>query len=270
MLTHRHLPDFNRLSILSATILLAYSLAQFIQHPGLTLSLQLPGLFISFPLNITTVSELLAAGITATGVDWLLREHPALGSHSTREHVLIPALTALVIGIPLSQLPLGLSWWGVFTLEGVILILVVVAEYIAIDAGDARYPAAAAALTAVSYSLFLILAIVLRTARVRLFLLLPGLVLAGFLVSLRTMHLRHQGEWKFWEAGVIALVLGQIAAGFHYWPLTPLSYGLAVLAPAYALASLIGALEDGEPLRQALIEPGAVLLVVWGAAIWFR
>jgi hypothetical protein len=148
--------------------------------------------------------------------------------------------------------------------------LVLLAEYIVVDPEDVRHPPAAAGLTAVSFALYLALAVALRFGGVRLFLVLPALTLAAGLVSLRALHLRLHGRWAFIPAGVIALIVGQLAAGLYYWPLTPVAYGLALLGPAYALTSLIGALEEGEPLSQALVEPGIVLVLVWGAAVWIR
>jgi hypothetical protein len=61
-----------------------------------------------------------------------------------------------------------------------------------------------------------------------------------------------------------------MAAALHYWPLPPISFGLVILAPTYALTRLIIDFADGEPIRQALIEPVLVILVVWGIAIWLR
>jgi len=128
----------------------------------------------------------------------------------------------------------------------------------------------AAGLTAVSFALFLALAVALRFTGPRLFLILPALTLAAGLVCLRALHLRLHGRWAFVEAGIVALIIGQMVAALQYWPLTPVSYGLILLGPAYAITSLIAGLVEGEPLRQALIEPGIVLFVVWGAALWLR
>jgi hypothetical protein len=98
VLKHRHLPDPERLSILAATILLAYALARFIDLPGREIAVQLPGIYLSIQINIKTIVALLVAGLTATGADWLLRDHPAIGKARSFEHWLLPALTAWVIG----------------------------------------------------------------------------------------------------------------------------------------------------------------------------
>ena len=266
----RFLPDANRLSVLAATILLAYALSNLVQLPGRELAIQLPGFYLAVQVDVHTFVALLVAGLTATGADWLLRDHPALGKKSTLEHWLLPALTAWVISLPLGQLPLGPVWWVGFTLGGALLVLVLVAEYIAVDPDDVRQPVAAAGLTALSFSLYLALVVALRYAGGRLFLMLPALTLAAGLISLRTLRLRLHGQWAFAPAGISALLIGQFAAALYYWPLSPVAFGLALLGPAYALTSLIANLAEGEAYGQAVIEPAVVLALVWGAALWLR
>jgi hypothetical protein len=48
------------------------------------------------------------------------------------------------------------------------------------------------------------------------------------------------------------------------------SYGLALIGPAYALTSLIGNLNEDEPFRQAIFEPAIVFVIILGAALWIR
>ncbi len=266
----RNLPDADRLSVLAAMILLAYALARFVNLPAREFSVQLPGIYLSIVINIRTAVTLLVAALTAAGAEWLIHDHPAIKHQKTVEHWLLPALTAWVIGLPLFQLPLGLLWWGGFVMGGVILMLVLVAEYIVVDPDDVRQPPAAAGLTVLSFTLYLALVVALRLAGIRLYLLLPGLSLAAGLVGLRVLHLRLHGRWAFPQAGIIAFVTGQLIAALYYWPFTAISFGLALLAPAYALTNLLGNLANQEPFHQAFREPLVVLVILWGLAIWIR
>lgn len=261
----RHLPDLNRLSVLAAMILLAYSLARYVDIPERILSLPLPGIFLVLRLNFHTVVAVLVAGLAASGMEWLLRDHPEMGSRPGYQHWLVPAFTSLVIGAPLATLASGSQWWIVFGMGGALLMLVFLAEYIVVDTADIRHPHAASLLTALSFALFLILAIAVRAGALRLYLALPALVFPALLVSLRTLYLR-VGHWlPAWGVG-IALVIGQLAAGLHYWPIGPISYGLAILAPAYALTTFAGAHEDGRPNSARLVEPLIMLVLLWGLA----
>jgi len=257
------LPDANRLSVLASTILLAYAVSPYISLPATEWTLNLPGAFFSFRLNVSTLVSILVAALAAVGTDWLLRSHPAARGQRTYQHWLLPALTAWVIGVPLGTLGISPQWWAVFGFGGMLLILVFVAEYIVVDLSDARHVPAIVGLTAVSYALYLILTITVRAAGLRLYLLLPALVIPIALVSLRTLYLRLGGRWCYAWAFAIAVIIGQLAAGLHYWPLKPLSYGLVILGPAYALTSMVGSIEEGRSWRILWIEPVVMLVVIW-------
>ena len=262
----RYLPDPDRLSVLAATIILAYTLTRFIEFPERNLSLQLPGIYIAINLNIYTIVTVLVAGLTAAGTTWLLGDHPGLIGKITLQHWILPALTAWIIGIPLNQINFSLTWWFVLAVGGVLLTLILVAEYIVIDPDDIRQPLAAAGLTAVAFALLLVLAITLRYAGVRLYLFLPALTIGSGLVCLRAMYLRLHGRWTVIQAGIASLITGQIAAALYYWPVSPITYGLCLLGPAYALSSLLSNLMEEKPLRQAILEPALALLIVWVTA----
>jgi len=266
----RYLPNVDHLSIVAGMIVLAYTLERFIDLPAWRVARQLPGLYVELNVNVNLITSLLVAGMTAAGADWLMREHPAAKVKSTLVHAILPALTALVIGIPLSSVPVGLGWWLGLISGAIILVLVLMAEYIALDPEDVRLPLASASLSAVSFALFLLLAGALRSAEVRLLYNIPILVFASWLVSLRVTNLRLHGEWTFYESAIIAFIVGQITAAFNYWPMTPISFSLALLGPSYALTSLFSNLIEGKHYRQFLLEPILSILIAWGAAYALR
>lgn len=265
-----NLPDMNRLSVLSASVLLAYAVTPFIQLPAREFAMQLPGIFISFTLGFSTLNSIFAAVLAGLGSDWLLRAHPHYVETRNASHWLLPALTALVIGVPLNNLTIGLAWWAVFAFGGFLLAGVCVAEYIASDPADPRRVPMSAVLSAVSFALVLVLAVALRGASLRLFLIIPALTGAVFLTALRTLYLRLGERWVWaWSLG-IALVVGEMAAGLYYWPVSPLQYGLILLGPAYAATSLAVALEEGRTQMALWLEPVLMLAVVWSLAAVIR
>lgn len=258
-----NLPNIDRLSILSATVLLAYAVTPFIQLPARDIHLQLPGIFLSYNLTFSTLTSALAAALAGFGSDWLLRQHPRYAESRLAGHWLLPALTALVIGVPLNYLRVGSEWWVVFAFGGLLLVGVCAAEYIAADPSDPRYAPVSAILTAVSFALFLVLAVALRGAGLRMYLVVPALVGALFLTVLRSLYLRLGERWIWTWPLAIALVVGQAAAGLFYWPISPLQFGLILLGPAYALNSLAGTWEEGQDLGAHWIEPALMLATVW-------
>ncbi len=270
MQKHSHLPSLERLSTLASVILLVYTLSRFINIPDQLFSFRLLGIFLEFNFNTRTLVVFMVICLTASGADWMLRDHPELNKSNTLKHWLLPTLTAWVIGFPLFQLPLGLFWWASIIMGGALLVIVLVSEYITVDPNDIRQPIAATLLTAVAFAIYLILCFFIHYVGVRLILILPTIFLASGLVSIRTLNLRLREKWAYAEAGIIALISCQLAAGLHYWPISAFSYSLAVLGLTYGLTSFMGNLADSEPLPQAIIEPILVTLVIFGFAYWYR
>lgn len=264
------LPDGNRLSVISAVILLAYALIPFVNLPTQVVRLPLPWVLFQFNLDYGNLVSFLVAILAGLGADWLLQGHPNHESGSIWRHGFIPALTAWVIGVPLNTLDVGPEWWVVLALGGVLLVLVLVAEYIVIDLSGVAYMPASLGLTTVSFALYLVLAIAVRAANFRLFLLLPALVPTLFLLVLRTLYLRSSGRWNWvWALG-IALVVGQLVVGLHYLPIKPLSFGLIVVGAAYGLTMFGSGLEEGREDWSLWFEPVFMVSMLWVFALVFH
>lgn len=264
-----HFPDTNRIGVLTSTVLLALALTRIVRVPEFSLEMQLPGFFLSLPLNLTTVMSALTAGLTATGMDWLLRGHPALNDKSTLQWWILPTLTTFIVSVSLSFLPDGSAWWIGFAIGGLFLLLVFLAEYIVVDPDAPNYDLALAGLTAISYTLFFILAVALRYGDLRLYLTIPALFLSAGFAGLRILRLR-LNRWEYaWSLG-IAFVCVQVAAGLHYWPLSSIQFGLMLVGPLYGLTNLAINLGEDLPTRRAMLEPAVATALCWGLAIILR
>ena len=68
----RTAPDFERLSVLMAIILLAYTTARFINIPTQSFTIDFAGVFLPLQINFSTLVSVLVAGLAAAGADWLL------------------------------------------------------------------------------------------------------------------------------------------------------------------------------------------------------
>jgi len=251
-----------------ATILLAYTLGQLINTPGKLLPIRLIGIFIPIQINLNTVVSVVVMGMTATGMDWLLRDHPQLGDKSTLPHWLLPSLTAWIIHIALSTLPISPVCWGSFATGGAFLLLVLLAEYIVIDPQDIRQPLASAGLNALAYAQFLILAVSLHSIGLRLVMLVPALSLAAGLITLRVLQLNRPAvEWSPAEALVSLVVVAQVGTALHYLPISSMSFGLVLLGLTYALINFEMNIKEEIPLKQAIQVPLAVLGLLWLLAL---
>lgn len=257
-----HFPDPNRLSMLTGVILLAYAISQYLAIPVNQIAIQLPGIFIPLNFEFRHLVTITVALLAATGMDWIISDHPNKVAGDRMQHWMLPALTAWVIGIPLYSIDAGLTWWGVFISGGILLILVIVAEYITVDPGDTRNTLVGIGLSALSLVLFLILAISIRATGIRLYLILPAVGIGSGLVALRILYLRSGNIWQYsWGLG-ISMFIVQIAAGLHYLPVSSVQFGLILIGFLYGLISISESVLQGTFTKTALLEPGIVLCVV--------
>jgi hypothetical protein len=264
------LPDLNRLSIVVSTILLAYTLTRFISIPAQEVEFSILGVFFSILVNFSTLVSLLVAGLTASGTAWLMYDHPASNGYtSTAVHWLLPSLTSLVLMLAIAQLPFGPTWWLAAAASGLVLMLVFSAEYAVLDRANLFYTPAEMVITALSVVLFLILAISLHASGTRLFYRVPVLSIAALLVYLRVIHLRQEGRWALAQGSVSFLLIGEIAAGLHYWPAGSIAFGIALTGPLYALIEFSDYLPSGSgSIRfEEMLWPIIILALSWVVAL---
>jgi len=265
------IPNVNRLSILVGTILLAYSLTQFVSIPTQEIKFTILGILFPIRLNFSTLVSLMVAGLTASGSAWLLEDHPSLDLYSTTVvHWLLPSLTSLVLFLAIEQLPFGGTWWLAAGVSGLVLTLVLVSEYIVLDSSNPLFIVAELLLTSIAVVLFLILAIALHAGETRLFYRIPMLSFAALLVYLRVIHLRKQGHWAIAIGSVAFLLIGELAAGLHYWPIGSIGFGISLTGPLYALIEI----SDHFPLQGSRIKPNEylwpviIIILSWGSVFF--
>ena len=233
----RYLPDGNHVGVLTAAVLLAYALTRLINTPGFTLTLQLPGFYFAYPLTLSAAMTVMATGLTATGMNWLLHSHPSLQGN-TIEHWLLPTLTAFIIGASLDVLPFGTLWWIGLAFSAEILVSIFIAEYVSMNTDAPIYAFASAALTALSYALFLMLVIALRAADTASFSLRrlfssppdwsPCVRFTFVLAVTGNSHGRLASPWPPPRSRLVCIT-GRSS---------PLQFGLILLGPLYALTLL--------------------------------
>lgn len=270
MENHLHLPQTNKLSVVSASILICYALLPFIQVTVREVPLTVAGIFIPLRVNFYNLMSLMAAALAAAGTDWMLRDHPLIASHSTIPHLILPAMTAGAIGVPLGLLEASLEWWIILAFGSLLLIFILIAEYISLDKQDAHYPLALMVLSAVSYGIFFLLSIALRAANSRLYLMLLVLPLFFAFLCLRILNFRLGGGWRFEWTAVITLIIAQFVMAFYYWPLSPIRYGLGLLGPAYALIGITASLEEKPEVHEIFFEPVFMLGIFWILGIFIK
>jgi len=251
------------------TVLLAHAAGQTIPLPAYQNTLILFNVVLHVEISLAGGLAVLAALLTISGMDNLLQGHPGLENQPTPPHWILPGLTAWAIQFPLRFFLSDYRWIGVLLVEGLLLGCVIWAEFVSVNYQDSRNAVAAPGLTAYAFALLLWLAYTLKSADARLLILLMlfSPIIAG--ISFRSINLR-TGKRQLLPALGMALVSGQWITMAHFLPLTPISFGLVILAPAYALTILLGNLAEGIAARKSWFEPLAALLLLWGLAWWVR
>ncbi|MCX8061808.1 MAG: hypothetical protein N3D16_04440 [Anaerolineales bacterium] len=270
MESRRFLPNNDQISVIAATIILTFSLAGFISFPEQEIRFTLLNIYVTLTLNAQFVIMVVASILAASGSDWLIRNHPLWNHKNTLEHWVTPLLSALVLGFLITRFEGSLYSWISFFLGASLLMGILVAEYITVSPSDLRYPIAVTLLLAISFLLFLIFSILIRMLSFRLLFTLPSIFFATLLVSLRSLRLRQPKGWSFSEAILISTLTTQIAAALHYWPISPLSFGLALFGIAYALFLLVNQLKSNPILKISIVEPLSLLIIAWILAYWFK
>jgi len=264
------LPDRERLSAVMALILLAYASARFVQLPGRVLALDLAGIYVPLLINTNTIVAILVSGLTAAGIDWLLRGESAPSQPSKARHWLLPAMTAWVLSLTLANIEFGLRWWVAFAGSAFLILVILLAEYSSAFKQNRFYSIATPALSALTFGLFLILAITLRGLGLRLYLAFPAIFLGSFLAATRVQLLQEKAKWRPLQMAGIAFIVAQIGAAAHYLPVSALGFGLLLLGLLYALNNYINALNLGQEPRKAIRDPIITLAIFWLLAIIFR
>ncbi len=266
------LPDINRLSIVAAVIMLAFALTQVVSFPQQQISFTVFSVQYDFSLDFSTIITGLTAFLAAAGVDWLIQSNPHRKQYKHRwsyvRHWIMPILTTLVISVTLHTLDMGIFWWVIFGVGSLLLMAVLVAEYNLSVADNVRHPLAMIGLTALSFTLYLLLAISVNSAGLRLYIQLPLLAVGAAMVISRSLYLR-LGKWHLTWAMVNSLILTEVVVGFHYLPLSPIQFGLLLVGIAYSLTSIVSAIKEGRQGWNFWTEPiGMLILLVLVSFIW--
>ncbi len=250
-------PAMAKLSPFTGLLALTLVLTRLVQLPGPRRTLSLGQVQFTVALNAALALAALLAAFTVVGMDWLLRDHPAYHPRRLGWHVLLPTFGLWALEAVLLALPLGPMWWFTLGVGLVALVVVLWAEFIALDPQDPRALTALWALQAVAYGLYLLLALAVRAAGWRLAFTAPWLALAAWVVARRLWALRpHPPRWG---TGVwVLLVMGHLSAAWFYAPLGPLAYALMLVGVLYALVP---------NLLEPQLEPVWTALLLWALAL---
>ncbi|MGD8398822.1 MAG: hypothetical protein PVG11_08185, partial [Anaerolineae bacterium] len=181
----------------------------------------------------------------------------------------LPALTALLATVLLPQAPTRLYQIAGYIATGLILILVISAEYYTVDPAGPRYLVARLSLNAWAYLLAAIIYVLIYSAKARSLISATGVAFVSTLLALE--FLRSAGR-SFSRtalyAAIAGLSTGEIIWAMNYWRISGVTGGLILLLGFYVATGLANQQLQGRLSRRVLIEYGVVALL--GLAILLR
>ncbi|NMC47587.1 MAG: hypothetical protein GYA52_12250 [Chloroflexi bacterium] len=264
---HATIPS-DRLSIISALIILNYAMMPFIYTAPTPLHFSLFGLIFDWRIKYADLLVLSAALFAAIGTYWLLYDHPNLNKGQIFIHLILPTLTAGAMSIPLNVISIGVAWWVVFAFGSILIILTLIAEYYSIDPHSSLFALARIILVPLAISLFLLLSISSRSAGYRLYLqvLLLGTLFSGIFTRLLALSGVHEKK-KVILASTLLFVQALIAC--HYLPLRSVPFGMVLSGFVAFLTSLPFTQEPSKNILQTVRDAAWYALPFLAGALFF-
>lgn len=261
-------PDRDRMSTLTALILLTITLVRIVTLPAFEAEFAILGLLIRFELNASLVMISLAAALAAAGADWLIHSHPKSVSTKTQPiHWVIPGLAAAATGAVLTRIPDGPGLWIGLVLTAVLLLAVVMAEFVVVDPKDPRFDVASVALSTLAHLLLISTLYAILAADLRAVFSVPLIFLANATVIWRLLHLNQLGDRAGKYAILISLLNAQLAWALHYWPIPPLQSALLLGMLMYLSNGLILLHRKNWIVRGRLVEFGVLFVIALTAIL---
>ncbi len=262
----------DRASVVATLVVLGLILAGFLEFAPWTRDLTVLGSPLKINLSQTGLMATLLVGITCAGTDAIVRSHPAAQGTEPRFSFVtwtLPALTVLLAAILLPQAPTRLYQLGGYVLTGLILILVISAEYYTVDPASPHYFAARLSLNIWAYILAGILFTLIYSAKARSLISATEVTIVSTLLALEFLRSAGRGFSRTALYAVIAgLCTGEIIWAMNYWRISGITGGLILLLGFYVATGLANQQLQGRLTRRVLVEYGLVAMI--GLAILLR
>jgi hypothetical protein len=254
-----------RASVLATLVVLGLILATFLQFPNMSYDLTVLGSPLTVNITQTALMAVLLLGITCAGTDTIVRSHPTARRIEARYSFVtwtLPGLTVLLATVLLPKAPTQAYRLAGYVLTGLILILVISAEYYTVDPADKLYLPARLSLNGWAYLLALVVFVLIYSAKARSLISATGVTLVSTLLALEFLRSAGRGFGRTALYAFIAgLSTGEIIWAMNYWRISGTTGGLILLLGFYAFTGLANQQLQGRLTRRVLIEYGLVALL---------
>jgi len=261
-----------RASVVATLVILGLILGAFLQLPTWSYDLKVLGSPLTVNITQTALMAALLVGITCAGTDTIVRSHPTAQRIEARHSFVtwtLPGLTVLMAAVLLPQAPTQLYRTIGYVITGLILILVISAEYYTVDPAGRPYLAARLSLNAWAYLLALVIFVLIYSAKARSLISATGVTFISTLLALEFLRSagRSFGRTALYAA-IAGLCTGEIIWAMNYWRISGVTGGLILLLGFYVFTGLANQQLQGRLTRRVLIEYALVALI--GLAVLLR
>jgi hypothetical protein len=254
-----------RASIVATLVVLGLILSVFLQIPSQTFDVTVLGSPLTISISQTALMAALLVGITCAGTDSIVRSHPTARLIEARYSFVtwaLPGLTALLATVLLPEAPTQLYQAIGLVATGLILILVISAEYYTVDPADRRYLTARLSLNAWAYLVALVIFVLIYSAKARSLISATGVSLVSALLALEFLRSAGRGFGRTaLYAAIAGLCTGEIIWAMNYWRISGVTGGLILLLGFYVFTGLANQQLRSRLTRRVLVEYAIVALV---------
>ncbi len=256
------MPRSDRLGALVILVMLGLMLSGLVDLPVRELRLVFLGSDLALRFPGRAQLGIVLAALVCAGVDSIMRRHP-LVQHRPLDYTItfwvLPSLLTLSGLIVLNSL----AWWGyriVFIgIVGILLTLIIVAEYRSVDPNDTAQWPARWGLNAAVYLAALIFFVSLYGSKLRSVMSATGVMTSSTLLALDLLRGAQGSSKRIWiYAVLVGVLMGELTWALNYCSTGARTGGALLLLVFYCLTGLLQQYLWGRLSRHVVMEFGTV------------
>jgi hypothetical protein len=255
----------DRASVVASIVMFGLVLTAVVELPTWSIQRQILGSPLTLAVSQTWLVAAVLVALVCAGTDSIVRSHPLaqLGQvYLSPVTWILPAITVFLATFFLGQAPSRLYWGAGILLTGLMLVLVISAEYLSVDSSAPVYPRARLTLNVLAYLLALIAFVLIYASRTRSLLSATTVTLVATLLALEFLRTAGQGVQRTLLYALIAgLATGEVVWAMNYWRISGLTGGLILLLGFYIATGLANQQLQGTLHRRVVAEYAAVFVL---------
>jgi len=254
------MPRYDRLSILVSLVLFGLVVSHVVELPTRTISFVALGVPTTIYLSGRWLVGALLIIMTGAGVDSIVRSHPSVRG-AERGYTLsfwgLPCTLVLVSLVVLPLSPNVVLWLGALALTGLLLSLIVVAQYYTLDGQGRAVAIVRWGLSMAVYAVVFVLSGLVYGARVRSLLSATAVSLMATAMAaelLRPPSPEHSVRRTWLYSAMVGLVLGEVVWALNHVSFSAVGGGIFLLLVFYVMSAVAKQHLSGQLTRAVIAE----------------